>query len=492
MNLKKILSVSSVVFCLLLTNFAQAESGVSCISLFQGSNYKALGVHRLESLVGRTVRVVDISQHIAERRAKSEPDLKIFDIGQVLEGEVFLGFGKPNVYLGIPKLEEGGYNKFAAKSLKRGDSQLVDTKGRVQSGILLVFKDLKQENIERIYEASKQHVGTRRWTCVNANCRVLKDAGFTIGGESLAQYNFPMPFLRDVLKYGLELDGKPVEFDVVRTTPNYLEDVGLSINKAVWATPYRHGLRAFTPLLVKIKTAKSKFLGLFMHKEVEEQTAKEEVIDVTPIEKKPIKYAGPKENLREYDLAVSEPTSLGTLLRLAWGPHALFEISHSKENIQSYLPETLKSFPQENPSMVTKIKKHFLFSKPVVTLIREQLAGNYSVFSSMNEQRLYDMLRTDSAETPNRYNIVVTGDKIIIMKIAIRMKYVDWILSKHVLISGYSKDVRFAGEIWKGEDGKLYMSNNSGTYQPSKDQLLKTVDYFKTQFPNLPFEAAPL
>ncbi len=445
-----------------------------------------VAVERIETLLGRNVRILDASAGVRERVAKSDPRLKVFDLSSVFaEGKVFMGFGKPNVYLGIPgeaTAKGPGFSKFAAKSLKRGDSELIDTHGIAQSGILVVFKDLSPEVVERITARAKAHEGTRRWTCVNANCRVLSEAGFTVGAETPEQYYFPIPLLRDILRYGIQVDGKPVEFDVIRTNADYLEDVQLSIEKSVWTTLCRHAERACQPkkdshpLIVKIKNGASNLLGMFIGS----------VGKAPLVESKQTRLDDTGAELNAFDVEVSEPSRFGTLLGLLWGPHSLFEIPLNKADVDALLPDKLKSFPQTNPTLVTRIKKNFLFSKPVVSLIRSQIAPDYSRFKGVNEKNLFDMLRTDSVEHPNRYNFVLTGDRLIIMKISIKMKYVDWILSKHVLMADYSKDVRFAGEFWKGEDGKLHFSPNSGTYQPKNELLPQMAEILKRAFPNLP------
>lgn len=440
-------------------------------------------VPRIESLAGRAVKIMDASGRVLETQSKTEPDLKVFNVSQVFATDVaFLGFGLPNVYLATNSKEVGS-SKFAAKSLKRGDSKVVATKGKFQSGLLIVFKNLSREAQERIYQAAKQHEGSRKWTCVNANCRVLEDAGFTIGDKAPSKYYMPSALLRDLLDKGLQYEGRTIEFDVVRTTPKFLENVGMSIDKAVAATPVRHAERALNPLLkklnenlfiVRVKGMTRDVFNLFIPGEDSDM----------PLESVDVRLAD-SPDLKRYDVEVSEPSKFGTLLRLLWGPHSLFQTKISAGLVDSLLPEVLQSFPQEKPSIVTQIKKNFIFSRPVVSLIRSQLAASTKMFEGFSEKDLFDSLRTDSAEIPNRYNIVVTGDSITIMKVGIKIKFVDWVLSKHVLISGYGTDVRFAGEIWKDEQGRLHINGNSGTYMPHPEQVQKAAELLGILFPHI-------
>ncbi len=465
----------------------------NCPSYLQESeDGQPVAIPRIESILGRNVRILDASAYVKERAAKSDPSLQVFHLSDIFaEGVPFLGFGMPNVYLGIPKSAdvEPEYVKFAAKSLKRGDSVVQDTRNVAQSGILLVFKELPEQAREELFAAAKLHEGTRQWTCVNANCRVMSEAGFTSGGESLEQYYFPVRLLKDLLQHGLEWRGQKIEFDVIRTKPDFLEDVRLKIDNAVWSTLCRHAERACAPrmekmasqpFLLRIKNGVSNVFGVFYPAQLRFPKESEQ------LESKVVRLTVEDESkLSRIDLAVSEPSRFGTLLRLLWGPHSLFEAKLPAGIIDKYLPNKLKAFPQEKPDTITKIKKNFLFSKPVVKLIRSQLSASYSRFNSMSEKDLFDMLRTHTDEFPNKYNIVATGDRLILMKIGIQMKQVDWLLSKHVLMSDYSKDVRFAGEILKEADGTLSISNNSGTYQPSFNQLDSFLGLLKELFPNI-------
>jgi hypothetical protein len=95
----------------------------------------------------------------------------------------------------------------------------------------------------------------------------------------------------------------------------------------------------------------------------------------------------------------------------------------------------------------------------------------------------------DTKETPNKYNVVATNKRVSLMKNDIKNWLVDWVLSKHVLIANYDEEVRFAGEIWKDIDGVIWVSANSGTYTPNKEQLDNFLKYLCKVFPNAHFKA---
>ena len=190
-----------------------------------------------------------------------------------------------------------------------------------------------------------------------------------------------------------------------------------------------------------------------------------------------------------YEVQISQPSKFGRLFRHIWPAHTFFRVKQTKAAAADYLPETLKAFPQANPSLLTRIKKGILFSPPVVSFIRRQLANAFESVRGLTDKDLFDQLEVHSAETPAKYNIVIEGSLLTVARLDHGSKAPDWILSKHVLMSGYSNDVRFAGEIWKEADGTVRLSNNSGTYRPSDAQLERAVAYLSAVFPNITFAA---
>lgn len=488
------LSLVSALFS--FASFAQGTDG--CADLLNPAYLKDLsgggkaGVLRVESLLGWQVPVWDVSDHVVETRAKEDPKLRIANLTHVFQSGVpFLGFGRPNVYLAIPGQDSVGlgYVKVSAKSLYRGDTTIDRTLDRVQSGILMTFPELDQEAVNRLYEASKKYEGTRRVTCVNTNCRILADAGFSIGGDSLRGYYFPVPLLSDILRYGLQFNGRPVKFDLIKTTPQYLEDIGLSITHSVATTLCRHTERACAPiikniernsLVIRINDGLKSTLGLAIL-----QPKNNAPIERPRWEAQPTRILVPQDLQRNYNLEVSEPSQFGVLLRMIWGPHALFEIPIARNIVDEFLPETLDAFPKENPGFSTRLKRDYLFAPFMIDYFRAHLADNYRKIEGLNQTQLLDMIRTDSPEFPNRYNFVVLGDRIIIMKLDIKNSMVDWVLAKHVLLSGYSKDVRFAGEIWKSADGTIHLNANSGTYQPLEELYPMLKQLFERLFPGV-------
>jgi hypothetical protein len=210
--------------------------------------------------------------------------------------------------------------------------------------------------------------------------------------------------------------------------------------------------------------------------------------------------------LNDITVHVSQAGRIGSWIRQLWGSHALFEVTQTRVNPDTYFNQALDPFPQANPDRITRLKKHLLFRPMVVNFLLWILAPHYKNIGTRDERAVYDMLRTSSDEVPEKYNVVVIrtetdgkiGSRIILSRInagshsrsiggKISRKWAktaDWILSKHVLMSGYDPKVMYAAECWKSPDGTIHVNMNSGTYQPKKDQKEQAVLFTQAVFPH--------
>jgi hypothetical protein len=154
-----------------------------------------------------------------------------------------------------------------------------------------------------------------------------------------------------------------------------------------------------------------------------------------------------------------------------------------------FFTRTLTPFPQKNPSLVTRLKKTFLFAPGVIACIRLILCPHWEQLPGTKSERdVHDMLRTHTAEAPEKYNLVITSDCIIVARISVGSRWIDrltsWILSKHVVLSGY-QDSFFAGETYKDLAGVIHVTDGSGTYQPTKEELAAAAACLQAAFPHL-------
>jgi len=439
---------------------------------------------KLEPFRGKSIKVYDVSGEVEEAPAVSCPGLYTVPADLLFfPGTVFMGFGIPNVYMAHVK---GPKNvlKVAAKSLYRGDMKVEQTKGRVQSGVMLVMRGLTAEEVEEVAKESYLHEGNLSVTCLNENLSILAASGFHVPGVDLTSYKFPHVFMEDMLAgMPITFKGKEVEIDIVKTTPKTLEEHYNAIYEATQNTPLRHFRRAWDD--DEAKNAR-KQIAIQISKENEERLVKlkaeKEVMDSGEIE------IGPT-----YTVLVSETSSLGAYFRSLWGSHVIYKLQLDDELQQltkKMLPDTLKEFNMPSPSLFTKIKKNYLFSQSVVDMLQRQMASGFTKYDNFTQYNLYNMLKTEKDGDEVKYNFVVTNREVIIVSNSVYYGFVDWVLSKHVLICGYSDHVLFAGEIRKDKDtGLIHLNNNSGTYRPSIQQLNNCVKLAHFIFPGLEFVA---
>ncbi|HEY9777421.1 MAG TPA: hypothetical protein V6C81_26905 [Planktothrix sp.] len=424
--------------------------------------------------------VIDASA-IRQRRVD---DLMVVRLADVFSGtdEVLLGFGVPNVYLVCPD-GNGGYQKYAAKSLKRAPSTVVDSRGFVQSGILVRFKNLPPHAAARLREAMQFFNGIKFWTCLNGCLTVMERAGFASpAGGPLSDWYMPASYLEGIFSEGLLFDGQPVQFEIIRTSPTEsIGEFGKTVKQATKNTPCRHADRALKPL------AKQNWLLGFVETRV---LHPRKSTPVKPVAHGPVAPALPGQQfVNDIHVRVSMSSWLGSLLRGIWGSHALHEAWSDRVDAANFFQQPLQPFPQKNPSLATRIKKRVIFARPVIWAIRQVLAPRFVDYGVRSERNIYDMIRTHSESVFAKYNIVLMRSRISIARINVRVKWinklVDWVLSKHVLMSGYDREVFFAGEMWKDAEGTIHINRNSGTYQPSEEELDEAVACLQALLPHV-------
>jgi hypothetical protein len=461
--------------------------------------YQKHGILRYETLFGEMTPVVDVSHHIRDIKVPSHKDLTFFQLDKVLSpGSVFLGFGKPNVYLGMPN-DNGEFSKLDAKSVKRGKAQVVHMRNFAQSGLifLLHIDDIEDDHSPEFIKNTLRNMvqeesGLRHWTCVNANAKVLDKTGFYFPNEKLlSEFYFPMTFARKLLKNGIFYRNKRVKVTVIRTVPVYLENFGLSVVKSQWTSIYRHAVRYANKhakwLVNAISYGKDKSLDLMGDfKKLK-----------MPIEDKVTFMPKSYSASCKYPMTISYPSKNGTFFRWIWGPHSFFTITPNDNPIGEYLPEKITAYETKSGSVFNFIKQNILFNNGVSSFIVKHLAKNESPVFMPTESELFNLLRTHNEKNPNKYNIVVTGTNIRVMKLGIKYKFVDWVMSKHILSSKNIEnkgknlkepDVRFAGEVWKTSDSLIHISNDSGTFAPTNEMLDELIKYFQLIFTETKFK----
>jgi hypothetical protein len=440
-------------------------------------------VIRPEPLFHRKTRLIIDTHYAAEhnilRNGLEETEfehIKLISLDKLFDNkkETFLGFGLPNVYLTIPNEEYDGYNKFAAFMLWRQVSAVVPTKGRVQSGFLIRFRDLPKDTIEIIRKSMVNHSNKRHVSCAYASACVLNASGFTSGGSDLRNHFGARALFQQIYENGLEFKEKPLTLDFIRTTRLTLEEHFHEVRRKELTSLGR----TYKKIINECSSSNNKIRA--------------PILEVNDIPMNPIVQSDMNYLTR---LQISRPGRFGAIIRKIWGSHTLFRVIPNPEkiDINNYLPDILIAFPSKNPDLFTRIKKSFLFSRPVVITIRKQMASLWDDHGEFSSGSLASMMPIHTKNEPHLYNIVITGNHFMGMHSNpfLNSKFVEWILSKHVLISGYDDDVRFAGAAWMEhqQDGVvIHLTNDSGTYKPNNQHLVKAGQFVSDAFPGLKVE----
>ena len=415
-----------------------------------------------------------IKPAIKEFPATSAPDLlTVMATHMFGENVLAINFGMPNVASFVTKNDSDQLNtyKVDAKSLKRQDMTYHPTNGKIQSGVFLAIKNLPAEAIDKFNQAATNLAKnkTSNITCVNTNARVLKEAGFSIEGVEMEDIIFPQTLFEHLIYRKVYFKGEDgqkvrVDFNVINTSKDTLEQHFAKVDTAVVGTRFRHALRnKDTPEAQKIRSDIAK-------KIIQKENDR---IDKDKLE------IGADEDLSKYKLRVSVPSFLGRLLAKGWGKHTIYEVCLNEKTIsEAGFEENLTPFANSSSTLLTKLKKHIFFSPIMIRFIRRHMVGRMDEIM-VSKDMLQKHLKSTNGDL---LNYAVLDDKIVFSRVNTNKvstskikKVVDWALSKHALIAG-RRQAKCAGEIWYDTEQKNFKLNiNSGTYTPLEKSGKKTV-----------------
>ncbi|MCB9229197.1 MAG: hypothetical protein H6618_06255 [Deltaproteobacteria bacterium] len=443
-----------------------------------------------------STQIIDISGNFSEAPAVGRPDLRTIKISDYLQaGQFFLGFGIPNVFTGIVNENGTSVTQIAAKSLWRESMKIItDQRGRVQSGFFVVPTNLPAEVFERVKKRAIEHEGDKDSTCLKQNLLILEEAGFSLDetGPRLSSYMMPHNFLEEVIKRRLvyhpaDHDAKPIriEFDLVRTTPQSIDQFYNSIWWAQIITPIRQSRN-----YLDSSENKQKRLDEVKKIELENLNKSVELQKLYKISQKDVKHKS--DDQKKFPISIASSSYLGSWLRSIWGDHILFriELEDKSETIKEYLPAVLKAFDQKKLSWASFIKKNLIFSPVPVRFIHRHMAAKFTKIPDQKPTHVIKALRVHPLNDGGngKYNFVLTSKTLTISRLKVRNKLADWVLAKHLAISNYSDDVRFAGELWKDVDGVIHINNDSGSYRPKAEDLVQMRALMKKIFPTVLIE----
>lgn len=403
--------------------------------------------------------VVDVS-HLVRSVVDERSHLPFCAVGEVFEpGAVFLGFGTPNVFLMLPRQDKSGWDKFAAFMFYRKPSYVAKKMDRMQLGFYFELRGLPNEAIESLRREMQAHQGRRTASCANANARVLAQAGFTCGGESLESIYRPSHLAAVIwANGGLEYKGLYIPIRPFQAG----HEVGDHF-VAVWWKEFTSACRS----------VKKKF------------SRKDTSSGAAPQFEEPQRAVGMsverwEKNEERATIGVSRPSRLGVWLGFVLGQRPIFSLDPESPLEIPGLDEPLRPFPGKL-DRVTKFKKHVLFSRPAVAFLRRHLMKSVDLHKDVPVRAVVDMLRLSPGperETAFAYNLVVTKKAIRITRLENRngrdKKFINWVMSKHLVVSGYDEEVVFAGEVWaylNDDEVVVCLNRNSGTFQPEEEAL---------------------
>jgi CYTH domain len=418
---------------------------------------------KTEALFSSSSQIVVDASHVT---MVEHEGLSVVPVAEVFSNPnaTFLGFGKPNVFLSLPRAATpdvtAGWDRFAAFMFWRKAAHIADTKGRVQGGVFVELCDLPPEALVRLRTAMGAFEGRKTITCANATGRVMTQAGFTCDGRTLAYKVRPMTLAKAIWDGGLEFDGTAVTLRMIRTHSGTVSDHFVGVLRKESTSLFRA-----VEKIVRSKSTKS--------------VAKAPVIQARPLAAAAVPSHAQTSRL---ELRVGRFTKVAVLLHQQVGEHPIFEARLDSAHVDingTDFPElrsALKAYPGKLDA-TSKLKRYVLFSRPVVKAVRYQLAAKMDSLGRLPGPVLVEMFQTGSTGNPFLYNVVITGTSARMTRLENRtdkdVGKANWVLAKHVLLSGYDPDVRYAGEIWV-EDTKtgrvLHLNDNSGTYKPSRNK----------------------
>ncbi|MBA3957736.1 MAG: hypothetical protein H0X51_04990 [Parachlamydiaceae bacterium] len=417
---------------------------------------------------------------IGDHDAPSDGSLKTVMASHMFTpGIMAINFGTPNVATLVTEAGEKGSvktSKIDAKSLWRDNMTYGDSRGRAQSGLFFVPKNLPEGALERFktaaVKAAEVEVGGKKGrkdvTCVNTNCRVLQEAGFSIEGVAMDGVVFPNTLMehllfRRVFYTTTDRVKHRVHFDILNTTNKSLEEFATNVDTAVIGTRLRHRRRASDT------DENKKARGVAAQAMIKSEQERIALAESEPEQKVR------EEGLGKRKITISVPSFLGNIAAQIWGRHTMFEVdlADKRDRIAQAFSEAgavkLKPFPQKKPSCGTRLKRDFFFSRPMIGLLRRHMMGRADVIH-LNAQDIFRKLKGTKGD---KINYVLLDDKVVLARVQANgdtkegiKKAADWALSKHALLAG-RQAVHCSGEMWYDESSDSYiMNSDSGTYLP--------------------------
>lgn len=176
---------------------------------------------------------------------------------------------------------------------------------------------------------------------------------------------------------------------------------------------------------------------------------------------------------------VGRPSALGRRFTRVLGEQPVHTIDLTTQVDLPALAAPLQAYPGRT-TFTTFVKRYAIFNRPTVAVLRGLLNGSVEKHRGIRIGDCLDLLTpgATSREEAHVYNFVLTGTQLHLKPLAVEGattgRIAQWLLAKHVLLSGYSPDVRLAGEMWVSHDElgtTLVLNGSSGTYRPGPERV---------------------
>jgi hypothetical protein len=424
-----------------------------------------------------------------EIKVDPSTELPFFAIEDVFldRTSVLIGCGMPNVFTAIYRSDDDpkgpGWDKFAAFMFWRQEAMVANTKGRLQAGVILELRNLPDEARDAIRNKMKNLSGKRSASCARLNAKMLHQAGFTFGnGHSLRTFVRPTKFASLLWRHGLKYKEQNIDMRVVVTDGKGIGDHFEGIRKdSVWGREARSVSRMVEKIYAKDQP----------HVPAPQFPVRESVaIDLD-------RWSG-----RLTTVGINKPRWLGVKLAFLVGQQPVYTVRLSQVDQVDELKIPLKPFPGKL-DRITKIKKHVMFSRPVIATIRHFRMKTIEQYMNIPARAAVDMLiRSDGPDHDGAvlYNCVVTLTDNGAAEARITglknqdarsqqsrwVRIINWILAKHVLLSGYDPNTVYACELWVyinvDRQPVLCINSNSGSYKPGTARGEALASYLEKLF----------
>ena len=182
---------------------------------------------------------------------------------------------------------------------------------------------------------------------------------------------------------------------------------------------------------------------------------------------------------------VSLPSRFGQLTEVLFDEYPVYTYSIPSDVIERHLPDRLQAFT--SVTWKNLAKRYFFYSKPIIVASRSQMSADQQSLPRSSSLEALLVYLLEGTERNTRFNFVLTGNALIIVRLP-RTRHLSYhLLCKHITLANRSTDVRFAGELLRDESDRFRLNNNSGTYQPTDRLLRPMTRLLRTLAPHLPF-----